>query len=64
MQPLEQSVIIEAIKQWFETMQQNRSDLESGKTRRDWKLKLARVLVKIAQHLEPDSPITSRRAKQ
>jgi hypothetical protein len=71
MQPLEQFVIIEATKQLFETTNQmhedrTRSKLEPVKTRRDWRQRIARVLVKIAQKLEPDlrAPIHSREAKQ
>jgi hypothetical protein len=71
MQPLEQFMIIEATKQLFETTNQihedrTRSKLEPTKTRRDWRQRIARVLVKIAQKLEPDlrTPIRSRSTKQ
>jgi hypothetical protein len=71
MQPLEQFVIIEATKQLFETIQQTHEDrsgskLEPVKTRRDWRKRIARGLVKIAQQLEPDlrAPTRSRQAKQ
>jgi hypothetical protein len=71
MQPLEQFMIIEATKQLFETTNQihedrTRSKLEPAKTRRDWRQRIARVLVKIAQKLELDlrTPIRSRSAKQ
>jgi hypothetical protein len=70
MQPLEQ-FIIEATKQLFETSQQMHEDrtdskLEPVTTRSNWRQRLAQALIKIAQHLEPDSqtPIRSRKAKQ
>jgi hypothetical protein len=65
-QPLEQFVIIEVIKQLFEASQQTLSDLEPEKIRRSWRQRIARMLVKIVQKLEPDlrTPIPSRKAKQ
>lgn len=71
MQPLEQSVIIEATKQLFETRNQmhedrTRSNLEVTKMRRNWRQRIANTLVKIAQKLEPDlrTPFKSRAGKQ
>ena len=70
MQPLEQFVIIEATKQLFETSQQTHEDrtgskLEPAKTRHNWRKKIAKALVKIAQKLEPDlrAQLHSREAK-
>jgi hypothetical protein len=71
MRPLEQFMIIEATKQLFETNQQmhenrTRSKLEPSKTKRNWRQRIARALIKIAQKLEPDlrAPIRSREVKQ
>jgi hypothetical protein len=66
MQNLEQFQIIHASKDLIETIQREQNNLEPEKTRRDWRQRIARVLVKIAQKLEPDLriPIRSRRAKQ
>jgi hypothetical protein len=66
MQNLEQFQIIHASENLIETMQREQSNLGPEKTRHHWRQRIARVLVKIAQKLEPDlrTPIRSRRAKQ
>jgi hypothetical protein len=62
MQNLEQFQSIQATKDLIETVQQERY-LEPVKARRNWRQRLAQILVKIAQKLEPDLPLTSRRAQ-
>jgi hypothetical protein len=66
MQNPEQFQIIQTTKDLIETVQEMHSNLEPEETRRDWRQRIARILVKIAQKLEPDLrvPIHSREAKQ